>query len=60
MTNRWTLCVGTIVGISDSVGLSPDAALLVRPDDFVAWRTNALPESPENALGQALSRILGR
>jgi putative polyketide hydroxylase len=41
-------------------GLSPDAALLVRPDDFVAWRTDALPESPENALSQALCRILGR
>jgi putative polyketide hydroxylase len=41
-------------------GLRPDAALLVRPDDFVAWRADTLPESPESALNQALSRILGR
>ncbi|HXB89054.1 FAD-dependent monooxygenase [Mycobacterium sp.] len=41
-------------------GLGPDAALLVRPDDFVAWRADTLPGSPANALNQALSRILGR
>jgi putative polyketide hydroxylase len=41
-------------------GLGPDAALLVRPDDFVAWRADTLPDSPENALNQALSRILSR
>jgi putative polyketide hydroxylase len=40
--------------------LSPRGALLVRPDDFIAWRADTLPESPENALKQALSRILGR
>jgi putative polyketide hydroxylase len=32
----------------------------VRPDDFVAWRADTLPDSPENALNQALSRILSR
>lgn len=41
-------------------GLGPDAALLVRPDDFVAWRADNLPKSPENALNQAMCRILGR
>ena len=40
--------------------LSPDAALLVRPDDFVAWRTEALPESPSADLHRVLCRILGR
>jgi putative polyketide hydroxylase len=45
---------------AELTGLSPDAALLVRPDDFVAWRADTLPESPEDALNQALSRILGR
>jgi putative polyketide hydroxylase len=40
-------------------GLSPDEALLVRPDSFVAWRTGALPASPENRLSQVLCRILG-
>jgi hypothetical protein len=32
----------------------------VRPDDFVAWRADNLPKSPENALNQAMCRILGR
>jgi putative polyketide hydroxylase len=41
-------------------GLSTDSALLVRPDDFVAWRAETLPESPEKELRQVLCRILGR
>ncbi|MFZ0904029.1 MAG: FAD-dependent monooxygenase [Mycobacterium sp.] len=45
---------------AELTGLSPDQALLVRPDDFVAWRTRALPGSPENRLGQVLCQILGR
>jgi hypothetical protein len=40
--------------------LGPDGALLVRPDDFVGWRTDQLPADPEAALHQALSRILSR
>ena len=43
-------------------GLSPDEALLVRPDGFVAWRTGApppSPPSPENCLSQVLGQILG-
>ncbi|MGH3440002.1 MAG: FAD-dependent monooxygenase [Sciscionella sp.] len=40
--------------------LSPDAALLVRPDDFIAWRASALPRSPEDDLSRVLSQILGR
>jgi hypothetical protein len=33
---------------------------LVRPDGFVAWRTGALPPSPEDRLSQVLCQILGR
>jgi putative polyketide hydroxylase len=40
--------------------LGPDGALLVRPDDFVGWRTDQLPADPEALLHQALSRILSR
>jgi hypothetical protein len=47
-------------GWAQLTGLAPDAALLVRPDDFVAWRAQALPESPGTDLHQVLCRILGR
>ncbi|OBH59721.1 FAD-binding protein [Mycobacterium mantenii] len=40
-------------------GLGPQGALLVRPDDFVGWRCDALPGDPEGELRQALSAILG-
>jgi putative polyketide hydroxylase len=45
---------------AELTALAPDAALLVRPDDFVAWRADTLPESPESALNQAMCRILSR
>ena len=45
---------------AELTALAPDAALLVRPDDFVAWRAETLPESPENALNEALCQILSR
>jgi putative polyketide hydroxylase len=45
---------------AELTGLAPDEALLVRPDDFVAWRTGALPPSPETRLGEVLCQILGR
>jgi putative polyketide hydroxylase len=41
-------------------GLTPDEALLVRPDGFVAWRTGPLPRSPEDRLSQVLRQTLGR
>jgi putative polyketide hydroxylase len=40
--------------------LAPDAALLVRPDDFVGWRAETLPAAPEESLRQVLCQILGR
>jgi putative polyketide hydroxylase len=41
-------------------GLSSTGALLVRPDDFVGWRAEALPTDPDQELRQALSQILAR
>jgi 2-polyprenyl-6-methoxyphenol hydroxylase-like FAD-dependent oxidoreductase len=41
-------------------GLAPDAALLVRPDDFVAWRGDELLPSPESQLDEVLRQILDR
>jgi putative polyketide hydroxylase len=56
--------IGTSVDVDGSwaavTGLAPDGALLVRPDDFVAWRADELPHSPEEDLGRVLGQILGR
>jgi putative polyketide hydroxylase len=41
------------------MGVSPDGAILVRPDGFVAWRSNYLMPKPEQIEG-VLSRILCR
>lgn len=43
-----------------STGLTPEAALLVRPDDVVGWRVDTLPADPDTVLCQAVSAILGR
>jgi 2-polyprenyl-6-methoxyphenol hydroxylase-like FAD-dependent oxidoreductase len=43
-----------------ATGLAPEAALLVRPDDFVGWRSEKLPADQETELLQALSVILCR
>lgn len=55
------------VDVSDTDGqwvkltkLSPEAALLVRPDDFVGWRTETQSRSPERELGAVMRRILAR
>jgi putative polyketide hydroxylase len=40
--------------------LGPGGALLVRPDDFVGWRADQLPEDPEAALQRAVSTVLCR
>ena len=42
------------------VGLTPEGALLVRPDDVVGWRVDNIPADPDGQLRQALSAILGR
>lgn len=41
------------------VGVSPDGAVLVRPDGFVAWRSDHFAPTPRQ-LDQVLSRILCR
>lgn len=43
-----------------SFGISSGGAILVRPDGFVGWRTDALVGSPERTLDEALHGILGR
>lgn len=45
---------------SPLTGLSPDGALLIRPDDVIGWRANKLPANLGNELGRALSAILSR
>jgi hypothetical protein len=34
--------------------------MLVRPDDFIAWRTDAMPELPQRELDSVIRRILAR
>ncbi|MFI9291991.1 FAD-dependent oxidoreductase [Streptomyces gardneri] len=41
-------------------GVTPDGAVLVRPDGFVAWRSEGASADPGAALRQALTAILGR
>ncbi|MEU3479736.1 FAD-dependent monooxygenase [Streptomyces sp. NPDC033753] len=41
-------------------GVTPDGAVLVRPDGFVAWRSEEASADPGAALRQALTAILGR
>ena len=41
-------------------GLGADGALLVRPDGFVAWRTEAAAEDPDGELERALAQVLSR
>lgn len=40
--------------------LATDGALLVRPDQHVAWRAISMPDNPQEALEQALEEILGK
>ncbi|MEU6880489.1 FAD-dependent monooxygenase [Streptomyces sp. NPDC046712] len=41
-------------------GVTPDGAVLVRPDGFVAWRSEGSSDDPETALRKVLTAILGR
>jgi putative polyketide hydroxylase len=40
--------------------LSPEAALLVRPDDIVGWRADTLPGSPADELRKVILQIFAR
>ncbi|MFI6954841.1 FAD-dependent monooxygenase [Nocardia sp. NPDC050408] len=42
----------------ETVGISPAGALLVRPDQIIAWRMPSLPPDPPAELHTALDRIL--
>jgi hypothetical protein len=56
--------IGTAVDVdgawADVTGLAPGGALLVRPDDFVGWRSDEPSIDAESQLRQALSTILAR
>ncbi len=41
-------------------GLSGESAMLVRPDDFVGWRTDVMGESTQRELDSVVRRILAR
>lgn len=41
-------------------GITPDGAILIRPDGFIAWRSTTTPDDTEATLHEALSRLLGR
>jgi 2,4-dichlorophenol 6-monooxygenase len=43
----------------EAAGIEPGGALLVRPDQHVAWRTRGRPGDPSAALRAALSAVLG-
>jgi putative polyketide hydroxylase len=43
-----------------TAGLQADGALLVRPDNVIAWRSPGSADDPGRILGQALSQLLDR
>jgi putative polyketide hydroxylase len=45
---------------AQAFGLTSSGAVLVRPDGFVAWRANSMPDDPAHALSTALTSILMR
>ena len=47
-------------GWQAKLGISPEGALLVRPDGFVAWRSSTSPASPVAAVEQVVAHILGK
>jgi hypothetical protein len=64
-------CIGPEDGPNDAIcdlggrwarltSLPPEGALLVRPDDFIAWRASTLPPSPAQELGKVIRQILAR
>lgn len=47
-------------GWQTKMGVPAEGAVLVRPDGFVAWRTDALPTNPALVVAQVLATILCR
>jgi 2-polyprenyl-6-methoxyphenol hydroxylase-like FAD-dependent oxidoreductase len=42
----------------DAYGISPQGAVLVRPDDFVAWRAKSMDAEPAATLARTMATIL--
>jgi putative polyketide hydroxylase len=47
-------------GIAAAYGIEADGAVLIRPDDHLAWRCPRLPDHPEQAVARALATVLSR
>ncbi len=45
---------------SEAYGISPNGAVLVRPDGYVAWKEKSLGSKSESRMKEALSRILAK
>ncbi|MEC3956535.1 FAD-dependent monooxygenase [Nocardia sp. CDC153] len=43
-----------------TVGIDASGVVLVRPDQFIAWRTTGVPADPETVLTDVIERILAR
>lgn len=60
----WQIGAGGLVDVYerflDAYALTPAGAALVRPDGFVAWRSDGPADDPGRALGDALSSVLDR
>jgi len=41
-------------------GITSNGAVLIRPDGFVAWRAETMPEDVSESINRVLQRILGR
>ncbi|MFI1920372.1 hypothetical protein [Nocardia sp. NPDC020380] len=44
----------------EAFGVSDDGALLIRPDQVIAWRATGSDQNPTSILSNALQRALGR
>jgi 2-polyprenyl-6-methoxyphenol hydroxylase-like FAD-dependent oxidoreductase len=45
---------------SEAYGISPNGAVLVRPDGYVAWKEKSFGSKSESRMKEAMSRILGK
>ncbi len=62
--DAWQIGAGGLEDVDgrflEAYELAPAGAVLVRPDGFVAWRTNAPPEHAAQDLGRVVTAILDR
>ncbi|MFG1791836.1 FAD-dependent monooxygenase [Nocardia sp. NPDC049149] len=55
--------VATVIGVPEwpgRVGIAADGAVLVRPDQVIAWRSPTAPADPAGALERVLRQVLDR